>query len=188
MVSMEIGIFSRPASRSITGSTRFNSSASLTGSAPGRVDSPPMSIMSAPSPANFTARAAAASGCKNCPPSEKESGVTFTIPITSAGRGNENSNWRALKIIRPLDQFDLIPLRRVHKGNPAAVGPQVRAVRIFIAVGGEVAAKLLQAVHFKGQVGQIWLHPHRAARGKAAKLDQFLALRRLHEDQFRAAR
>ena len=37
------------ASRSITGSTRRSSSSSPTGSAPGRVDSPPTSRMSAPS-------------------------------------------------------------------------------------------------------------------------------------------
>ncbi len=29
------------------------------------------------------------------PPAEKESGVTFSIPMTSAGRGKTNSNWQA---------------------------------------------------------------------------------------------
>ena len=39
-------------------------------------------------------------GFRNFPPSEKESGVTLTMPITSAGRGKTNSNWRARKIMR----------------------------------------------------------------------------------------
>jgi len=34
---------------------------------------------------------------RNWPPSENESGVTFTMPITSAGRGKANLNLQALK-------------------------------------------------------------------------------------------
>src|SRR5580658_4930574 len=75
----------------MTGSTRRSSSSALTAAlrfptelffastdcaapastrAPGRVDSPPMSTMSAPS-------------SRNCPPSENESGVTLTMPMIS---------------------------------------------------------------------------------------------------------
>ena len=36
---------------------------------------------------------------RNFPPSEKESGVTLTMPMTSAGRGKINSNCRARKSI-----------------------------------------------------------------------------------------
>ncbi|MDC4227963.1 MAG: hypothetical protein MPW15_27965 [Candidatus Manganitrophus sp.] len=51
VVSIEIGgIASCFASRSTTGTTRRISSSTETGVAPGRVDSPPMSIRSAPSP------------------------------------------------------------------------------------------------------------------------------------------
>src|SRR3954452_6702960 len=70
----------RPCSRSITGITRSISSRTLTGSAPGRVDSPPMSTMSAPS--SFAWRTAASTS-RYIPPSEKESGVTFTTPMTA---------------------------------------------------------------------------------------------------------
>ena len=84
---------------SMTGITRRNSSVSLTGSAPGRVDSPPMSKISAPWATSSSAWATAASVLRNFPPSEKESGVTLTMPITSAGRGKRNSNWRARKSI-----------------------------------------------------------------------------------------
>jgi len=52
---IESGILIRPASCSMTGKTRQSSSASLTGSAPGRVDSPPMSKISAPCPISFNA-------------------------------------------------------------------------------------------------------------------------------------
>jgi hypothetical protein len=58
-VSTEIGTCTRLASASITGMTRASSSASLTGAAPGRVDSPPTSIASAPS---STSRSACATG------------------------------------------------------------------------------------------------------------------------------
>src|SRR5258708_3556305 len=76
---------------SSTGMTRASSSASETGAAPGRVDSPPMSMMSAPSSASFLACATAADASRKRPPSEKESGVMFTTPITSGlPSGNEN--------------------------------------------------------------------------------------------------
>ena len=66
---------------SSTGSTRRSSSSATTGCAPGRVDSPPMSRMSAPSATSSRACAIAARGSRNAPPSENESGVTFTTPI-----------------------------------------------------------------------------------------------------------
>ena len=58
---------------------------SRTGVAPGRVDSPPTSSTSAPAATSASPCATAASGSRNRPPSEKESGVTLTMPIT-AGR------------------------------------------------------------------------------------------------------
>ena len=71
------------ASASTTGPTRFSSSASSTGSAPGRVDSPPTSTTSAPSAAICSPWAMASSGSKYRPPSEKESGVTLSTPMTN---------------------------------------------------------------------------------------------------------
>ena len=50
--------------------------------------SPPMSIRSAPAAAISRARSAAARGSRKVPPSEKLSGVTLTMPITS-GRARE---------------------------------------------------------------------------------------------------
>ncbi len=83
MVSTEMTASPSRRSWAITGATRAISSASDTGAAPGRVDSPPMSRMSAPSAMSRRACARAASGPRNRPPSEKLSGVTLTIPITS---------------------------------------------------------------------------------------------------------
>ncbi len=80
-VSMLTGTPERAASSRTTGTTRRNSSCAETGSAPGRVDSPPTSRMSAPSPARRRPCSIAAAGSKNVPPSEKESGVTLTIPM-----------------------------------------------------------------------------------------------------------
>ena len=45
------------------------------------MDSPPISIIDAPCDSNAFAWLIAASGSKNCPPSEKLSGVTLTTPI-----------------------------------------------------------------------------------------------------------
>src|SRR6185437_12827819 len=84
IVSIDTGTPSATTGRS-TGSSRCRSSASDTGIAPpyGRVDSAPISRMSAPSPARLSACAIAAFGSRNRPPSENESGVTLTTPITS---------------------------------------------------------------------------------------------------------
>ena len=81
IVSIETGTPSFTTS-SKTGITRANSSSSLTRSAPGLVDSPPISIMSTPSSSILLARDIAASVVKWRPPSANESGVTFKIPIT----------------------------------------------------------------------------------------------------------
>src|SRR5215472_8437221 len=80
----------------ITGSTRRNSSSapttaeSVPARAPGRVDSPPTSTISAPSSSRRSPCAIAASGEKCCPPSENESGVTFTIPTTAVRLPNSS--------------------------------------------------------------------------------------------------
>ncbi len=71
------------ASARTTGSTRRSSSASSTRVAPGRVDSPPTSIRSAPAATRSRPCLTAASGSNHCPPSEKESGVTLTTPMTA---------------------------------------------------------------------------------------------------------
>jgi hypothetical protein len=89
-VSMEIGTATLPARTRTTGMTRRSSSSSGTGSAPGRVDSPPMSRMPAPSAANRSPCSIARPGSSQRPPSENESGVTLTIPITTGSRGNTN--------------------------------------------------------------------------------------------------
>lgn len=64
-----------------TGTMRSASSFGETGLCPGRVDSPPTSMMSAPSSSIWRPRATAASGSRFLPPSENESGVTLRIPM-----------------------------------------------------------------------------------------------------------
>ena len=61
-----------------------------TGSAPGRVDSPPMSTRAAPSASSRRAVSTATPGSTLSPPSEKLSGVTLTTPITD-GRGQHSA-------------------------------------------------------------------------------------------------
>src|SRR4249919_2159834 len=87
-VSIETG--TSPASPSSTGTTRRSSSSASTPSDPGRVDSPPTSTIAAPSAAMRRAEAIASAGSRLTPPSENESGVTLTTPIT-LGLGNRSS-------------------------------------------------------------------------------------------------
>ncbi len=95
-VSMERGILVWPTSSLMTGITLSNSTDSSTFSAPGREDSPPISRISAPSAARRNACSTARSTDANFPPSENESGVTFTTPITIVGRGNSQLQSHAL--------------------------------------------------------------------------------------------
>ena len=57
------------------------SASAETSSAPGRVDSPPTSMICAPSAAIRLPCSTAFAVVKNSPPSEKESGVTFSTPM-----------------------------------------------------------------------------------------------------------
>ena len=75
------------ASARTTGRTRRASSSASTGWNPGRVDSPPTSMMSAPASSIATPWAIAASASKCSPPSLNESGVTLSTPIMR-GRSN----------------------------------------------------------------------------------------------------
>ncbi len=68
--------------RSMTGIARLSSSSTEIVSAPGRVDSPPTSMICAPSLTIRNPCSTATSGSKNAPPSENESGVTLSTPIT----------------------------------------------------------------------------------------------------------
>ncbi len=69
---------------SITGNTRSCSCCAVTGSAPGRVDSPPISKICAPSLMCFSADLSASSRLLINAPSEKESGVIFMIAMMMA--------------------------------------------------------------------------------------------------------
>ena len=92
-------------SPSRTGNSRACSSSALTSALmpsvwpparePGRVLSAPRSRMSAPSSRHCMQRTTAASGSRKEPPSEKESGVIFTTPITSVRRPNSRVRVRS---------------------------------------------------------------------------------------------
>ena len=84
-------------SPAMTPSTRAISSSVVTVSEPGRVDSPPTSRISAPSLASFRPWAIPASTFAKRPPSENESGVTLTIPMTRVASMPMPPNaWRGL--------------------------------------------------------------------------------------------
>ena len=80
-VSMEMGAETALAMARTTGTTRASSVSSFTGSCPGRVESPPTSIISAPAATKARAWATAASTSSRSPSPEKLSGVTLTMPM-----------------------------------------------------------------------------------------------------------
>ncbi len=82
-VSMLMGTVVSAASSLMTGMTRRSSSSADTGSLPGRVLSPPTSMTSAPSAHMARPCSTASVRARKLPPSEKESGVTFRMPMTS---------------------------------------------------------------------------------------------------------
>jgi hypothetical protein len=83
---------------STTGSNRRSCSSADTPVAPGRVLSAPRSTRSAPSAINCLACAIASAGMRYRPPSENESGVTLTTPITSVRRETSNARSRQRQI------------------------------------------------------------------------------------------
>ena len=99
-VSTEIGTPSTTASRT-SGTTRASSSSKGTAGLPGRVDSPPMSRISAPSLSNCSQCRNAAMVEAWCPPSEKESGVTLTMPMT-LGRSRSMEKREVCQIMKSL--------------------------------------------------------------------------------------
>src|SRR5579872_4436375 len=107
-VSTEMGSPSEWRTARMTGTTRAVSSSAETGS-PGPAFSPPMSMMSAPSPAISAARSTAAFGSPYLPRSKNESGVTLRIPMTltrSSESGPEGSR-SCLDPASALDGFNL---------------------------------------------------------------------------------
>jgi hypothetical protein len=98
-VSIEMGTSSFGRNFSITGITRRSSSSAVTGSEPGRVDSPPMSMMCAPSAAICKARSIALSGVRNSPASENESGVTFNTPMINPCRETSKTRLPIFQIL-----------------------------------------------------------------------------------------
>ena len=90
------GTLTWPARASNTGTMRRISSSAPTDVKPGRVDSPPMSRMAAPIGDQLVRvmRRPARPGSKR-PPSEKLSGVTFRMPITSGTVGSRHARTKS---------------------------------------------------------------------------------------------
>ncbi len=144
LVSTETRASNSRTSASTTGTTRSSSCWGGTGSAPGRVDSPPTSMIAAPSASIRSAWRRASSGTAWRPPSEKESGVTLRIPMT---RGKERSRrcrphcrWVAVLVSivfllierqrRPAGRLRVLPGRLSYRpGHPAGRRGDARACR-----------------------------------------------------------
>src|SRR5262249_2936144 len=139
---------------------RASSSASGTGVAPGRVDSPPTSTIAQPCATMVLAWATAASATRKRPPSENESGVTFRMPMT-AGRD-------AIRLRRPS--------RRAHWSARIGLVPGVR----HLAVPAR-DAPLGMLVDPLGEIG-LRAHGARAQRALPVVLEVLLlALARMRE-------
>lgn len=84
IVSTDTGMLSEGTRSLRTGTSLDSSSSADTGSAPGLVDSPPMSMMDAPASAISMPWRTAAAPVQR-PPSEKESGVALRTPMMTGG-------------------------------------------------------------------------------------------------------
>ena len=135
-VSIETAAPASASSRT-TFSTRRSSSCGETGLAPGRVDSPPTSMMSAPAPSSARPCWTARAGSMNAPPSEKLSGVTFNIPMIT-GRSSANPaqcgrlsdsavNSRAMRVLTGVLCFSAQARSRGRGATAAATPPRRRA-------------------------------------------------------------
>ena len=101
VVSTEIATPECVRTRAITGTTRRTCSSASTRAAPGRVLSPPMSMMVAPSSTSCSAYCAASSALANWPPSLKLSGVTLTTPMIANGSSETTRSDPAVQKRRP---------------------------------------------------------------------------------------
>ena len=101
----------------------------------------------------------------------------FLRPLAALSRRRSGSDFglRISNSPRRLNEFNLIPLGRVNKGDPMPIGSDMGTVRIFEAPLGELPAEFLETVHREGQMRQVWLDLNRTAGGKITKLDQFFA-------------
>src|SRR4051812_12958200 len=119
-VSIEIAVsLQRERMARIAGSTRLSSSRADTGCAPGRGDSPPTSMTSAPSDIMRSAWAIADSVEKKLPPSLKLSGVTLRIPKI-VGRWDFDGQAKLTRALPP-------GLRREEAWTALDASPELRA-------------------------------------------------------------
>src|SRR3954454_8820426 len=81
-----------------------------------------MSTMEAPSSTIRRAEATAASGSKLTPPSEKESGVTLTTPITE-GRENRSRIGTTARCLHEADAPSAAGVRRAAHEQPTEAAP-----------------------------------------------------------------
>src|SRR2546425_12118465 len=89
---------------------------------------------------------------------------------------------------RALDEFNLVAVRRIDEDEAAAGGRGGRAVGDLDTLGLQGPDGLVQVVHLKREVDQIFLDSDGPSRREAAELDQLLAVRHFEEGQMRAAR
>src|SRR6201747_968663 len=127
-VSTEISV-PPPANPVMTGTTRRNSSASETSSAPGRVDSPPTSKIAAPARASSSPWPTAASGSEYRPPPENGSGVTSTTPINRGRVITEVSRPSLPRVARG----EMPRPKTSPPASPPVTGPVGRGGRRYLA-------------------------------------------------------
>src|SRR4029077_10055735 len=140
-VSIEMGTSSFRRKFSITGITRRSSSSAVTGSAPGRADSPPTSIMRAPSAAICKPRFVALFAVRNSPPSENESGVTFNTPMINPCRETSKTRLPIFQVLSRIRSqtnadprlFELLAARPCEGRRDLRFGGRKPPLRLFFS-------------------------------------------------------
>src|SRR5258706_9173694 len=85
--------------------------------------------------------------------------------------------------LRHLYQLDLVSFRSIDESNAAAILFHMRSVRKLQAERLQMFAEFIKAIDLEREMSQVWLHLHRPAVRKMAKLNQLLTFGRFHKDQ-----
>ena len=89
---------------------------------------------------------------------------------------------------RAFDEFDFVPVRGIDENEAAAGGGLRGTVCDLDPLRIERCNGVVEALHLKGQMDEIFLDFHWSARRETGQLNQLLAVGHLEKSQMRATR
>src|SRR5678816_1614533 len=89
---------------------------------------------------------------------------------------------------RAFDQLDLITVRGIDEDEAAAGGSPSRAIGDLHALCMQRRNRVIEALHLKGKMNEVFLYCNRSAWRKAGEFNKFVTVRDFQESQLRSAR